>query len=235
MVEGCGPRCGLRGGPAWRGGRTGGGSGGRSRPGDRARTRPGTAVYPRRWFREAGGMPPSHLTPSAPLPSGGHLSFVEREEIALLRAQDHGVREIARRVGRALSTISRELRRNAATRSGRLEYWASTAQWYAERAARRPKAAKLATNDALRRYVEDRLSGRIVHPDGTLLDGPRTVWRKRRHGPRQPRRWAQAWSDLRRSRPGSGSTSPRTSRCASATRRSIAPSTFRAAARCGAS
>ena len=112
-----------------------------------------------RWFRGAGGMPPSHLAPSAPLPSGRHLSFVEREEIALLRAQGHGVREIARRIGRAGSTISRELRRNAATRSGRLEYRATTAQWHAERAARRPKAAKLATNDALCRYVEDRPPG----------------------------------------------------------------------------
>ena len=139
-------------------------------------------------------MPPTHLAPSALLPSGRHLSFVEREEIALLRAQGHGVREIARGLVRAPSTISRELRRNAATRSGSLEYRATTAQWHAERAARRPKAAKLATNDALRRYVEDRLAGRIVHPDGTLLDGPRTVWRKRRHGPRQPRRWARAWS-----------------------------------------
>ena len=139
-------------------------------------------------------MPPSHLAPSAPLPSGRHLSFVEREEIALLRAQGHGVREIARRLGRAPSTISRELRRNAATRGGAMAYRATTAQWHAERAARRPKAAKLATNDALRRYVEDRLSGRIARPDGTLLDGPCTVWRKRRHGPRQARRWARAWS-----------------------------------------
>ena len=31
-------------------------------------------------------------------PSGRYLSFVEREEIALLRAQDHGVREITRSV-----------------------------------------------------------------------------------------------------------------------------------------
>jgi len=33
-------------------------------------------------------------------PSGRYLSFAEREEIALLRAQDYGVREIARRIGR---------------------------------------------------------------------------------------------------------------------------------------
>jgi IS30 family transposase len=104
------------------------------------------------------------------------------------------VQEIARRIGRAGSTVSRELRRNAATRAGTMVYRASTAQWHAERAARRPKGAKLASNDALRRYVEDRLAGRIVPPDGSLLGGPRTVWRKRRHGPRQMRRWARAWS-----------------------------------------
>jgi IS30 family transposase len=52
------------------------------------------------------------------------------------------------------------LRRNAATRSGGLEYRATTAQWHAERAARRPKRAKLSTNAALRAYVQDRLSGR---------------------------------------------------------------------------
>ncbi len=40
-----------------------------------------------RWFREAGGMPPSHLAPWAQPPSGGYLSFAERVEIALLSAQ----------------------------------------------------------------------------------------------------------------------------------------------------
>ena len=139
-------------------------------------------------------MPPSHLAPSTPLLSGRHLSFEEREEIALLRVRGYGVREIARRLDRASSTLSRELRRNAATRGGGLEYRATTAQWHSERAARRPKAAKLVSNDALRRYVEDRLAGQIVHPDGTPIEGPRTVWRKRRHGPRQKRRWARAWS-----------------------------------------
>ena len=78
-----------------------------------------------RWFREAGGMPPSTLAPSSKPLSGRYLSFAEREEIALWRAQGHGVREIARRLGRAASTISRELRRNAATRGGGLEYRAT--------------------------------------------------------------------------------------------------------------
>jgi IS30 family transposase len=105
------------------------------------------------------------------------------------------VREIARRAGRSASTISRELRRNAATRGGCLEYRASTAQWHADRRARRPKAAKLAVNEPLRRYVEDRLSGAVRRPDdGACVEGPRVRWIGRRHGRRQDRRWATAWS-----------------------------------------
>ena len=112
-----------------------------------------------RWFRKAGGMPPAMFGPSAKPQSGRYLSFAEREEIALLRAQGCTVREVARRIGRAASTISRELRRNAATRNGGLEYRASTAQWHAERSARRPKQAKLVLNAALQAYVQDRLGG----------------------------------------------------------------------------
>ena len=66
-----------------------------------------------RWFRHAGGMPPISLD----VPTGRYLSFEEREEIALLRAKQIGVREIARRIGRDPGTMSHELRRNAATRS----------------------------------------------------------------------------------------------------------------------
>ena len=143
-----------------------------------------------RWFGEGGGMPPISLVP----PSGRYLSFVEREEIALLRAQEVGVREIARRLGRSPSTISRELGRNAAIRGGRLEYRASIAQYKAEGAARRPKVAKLVENDRLREYVSDRLAGIITHPDGTPVPGPQVRWIGRRHGRRQDRRWARAWS-----------------------------------------
>src|SRR3954453_6306997 len=53
-----------------------------------------------RWFREAGGMPPTTLAPSAKPPSERYLVFAEREEIALCRAQGQGIREIARRLGR---------------------------------------------------------------------------------------------------------------------------------------
>ena len=95
-----------------------------------------------RWFGEGGGMP----TVTLAAPSGRYLSFTEREEIAMLRAGGSGVREIAVQLGRSPSTISRELRRNAATRSGGFEYRATTAQWHADRRARRPKPAKLAVN-----------------------------------------------------------------------------------------
>src|SRR6188472_1738938 len=139
-----------------------------------------------RWFREGGGMP---SISRAPL-SGRYLSFAEREEIALLKASGCGVREIARRIGRSASTISRELRRNAATRGGSLEYRATTAQWHADLRARRPKAAKLAANDALRTYVQDRLAGTITRPDGAAVPGPEVRWIGRRHGRRADRRWA---------------------------------------------
>ena len=147
-----------------------------------------------RWFRRAGGMPPSQLAPAAKPLSGRSLSFAEREEIAIWRAQRHGVREIARRLERAPSTISRELRRNAATRSGGLAYRATTAQWHADRSARRPKSAKLAINEPLRRYVQDRLAGMVVAPNGAAVHGPVVPWKGRRHGRRQDRRWATAWS-----------------------------------------
>jgi IS30 family transposase len=143
-----------------------------------------------RWFREGGGMPSVTLAPA----SGRYLSFAEREEIAISRAQGAGVREIARQVGRSPSTISRELRRNAATRSGGLEYRATTAQWHADQRAKRPKAAKLAVNLELRAYVQARLSGAVQRPDGTTIDGPPVPWKGRRHGRRADRRWARSWS-----------------------------------------
>jgi transposase, IS30 family len=143
-----------------------------------------------RWFRDGGGMP---TVTQAPL-SGRYLSFAEREEIAILRARGDGVREIARALGRCSSTISRELRRNAATPSGGLEYRATSAQWHADMRARRPKPAKLAANSELRRYVQDRLSGAVRRPDGSTADGPQVTWIGRRHGPRKDRRWGKSWS-----------------------------------------
>ncbi|MDQ3530023.1 MAG: IS30 family transposase [Actinomycetota bacterium] len=135
-------------------------------------------------------MPTVSLAPV----SERYLSFVEREEVALLHAQGVGVREIGRRVGRDPSTISRELRRNLTNHGGQAEYRASTAQWHSDRRATRPKAAKLAGNDRLREYVQDRLSGTIARPDGVAVPGPGVRWISRRHGRRMDRRWAKAWS-----------------------------------------
>ena len=143
-----------------------------------------------RWFRHAGGMPPISLAE----PSGRYLSFAEREEIALLKAQDHGVREIARRIDRDPSTISRELRRNAATRASQRGYRAGVAQWKAQQAAKRPKSAKLTTNPMLRDYVEQRMSGTVTDAEGRPVPGPNVPWIGRRHGRRQDRRWGTAWS-----------------------------------------
>ena len=144
-----------------------------------------------RWFREAGGMSPY----SWPAPSGRYLSFAEREQIALLRVQGKGIRDIAKRLGRSPSTISREVRRNAATRSGTIEYRASVAQWKAEMFARRPKLTKLQTNPALREYVHDRLSGKVIGEDGAVVIGPAVGrWTGRNKPHRADRRWVQAWS-----------------------------------------
>ncbi len=80
-----------------------------------------------RWFRQAGGTCPISLAPS-----GRYLCLTEREEIVILKAKGCGIREIARHVQRCPSTISRELRRNAATRADSSGYRATTAQWHAE-------------------------------------------------------------------------------------------------------
>jgi len=144
-----------------------------------------------RWFRERGGMPSISLIS----PSGRHLSFAEREEIALLRARGFGVRAIAGELGRSPSTISREMRRNAATRAGKLEYRASVAQWKAELMAQRPKTAKLLANPHLRDYVQDRLSGVLRGPDGVEIAGPQVpAWKGRSKPHRRDRRWSMAWS-----------------------------------------
>jgi IS30 family transposase len=139
-------------------------------------------------------MPPTHLAPSASLLKSRSLTFAERKEIALECARGTGVRAIARNLGRSPSTISREIRRNSATRGGDFDYRALNAQWHADRAARRPKNSKLVINPALRDYVQDRLAGMIATPQGIAFDGPVVVWKKRRAVHRQSRRWSSAWS-----------------------------------------
>ena len=87
-------------------------------------------------------MPPTQFSSSEKPITDRKLTFQDREEMALERARGTGVRTIARKLGRSPSTISREVRRNSATRGGSFDYRASTAQWHADRAAQRPKSSK---------------------------------------------------------------------------------------------
>src|SRR3954449_2782428 len=87
--------------------------------------RPASLTSGRRMFRKAGGVNPTRVTG----PVGRYLSWSEREEIAALAHAGHGVREVARRLGRDPGTISRELDRGW-TRQG---YRASVAQAKADR------------------------------------------------------------------------------------------------------
>lgn len=87
---------------------------------------------------------------------GRYLSLLEREEIACGIAAGESVRSIARRIGRAPSTVSRELTRN----SVRGRYRASSAHICAFERASRPKPAKLASNLRLRVRVEQDLAKR---------------------------------------------------------------------------
>lgn len=81
------------------------------------------------------------------------LTAAEREEISRGLAGGQSFREIALSIGRAASTISREIRRHG----GRTEYRASTADASAWDRARRPKVCRLAQHARLRRLVESKL------------------------------------------------------------------------------
>ena len=129
-----------------------------------------------RWFGSRGGVLPS--CSSTAEPSGLRLSFAEREEIACLVAAGHSARSIARELGRAPSTITRELNRRRGP-DGR--YRASTAQAAADASARRPKPAKLAINERLRVEVQARLE---------LHHSPEQIMRRLRQDfPDDPEMW----------------------------------------------
>jgi len=83
-------------------------------------------------------------------PSAARLSLAEREEIRVGIARDESFSAIAEGIGRAVSTVSREVKANG----GRARYQAARAHTRAARCARRPKAPKLATLPELRDQVE---------------------------------------------------------------------------------
>ncbi len=112
----------------------------------------------RRWITHAGGVAPD-LAPA----SGRYLSLAEREVIDLGLADGLSQAEIARILGRARSTISRETARHAHPPrhpGGRRHYRASTAHAAAEQAARRPKPTRLAQRPELTAWVQDGLEQR---------------------------------------------------------------------------
>ncbi len=88
-------------------------------------------------------VPPSITTTT-------RLTFLDREEICFSRARGESIRSIAARLGRAPSTISRELR-GGTTRAG---YRPSSAEYLSRQRARRPRGGKLASNHRLREYVQ---------------------------------------------------------------------------------
>src|SRR6266571_2003756 len=112
-----------------------------------------------------GGIPPVERARS-PL----RLSLAEREEISRGLVGDESCRAIARRLGRAPSTVSREV----AGHGGRERYRAADADRVAWREARRPKPAKLATHLQLRALVAGKL---------TLRWSPQQIagWLRREH------------------------------------------------------
>src|SRR5262245_56793870 len=98
---------------------------------------------------ESGG-----LTPRPRRRSPLALTTTEREEISRRIARGESLRAIGRRLGRAPSTVSRELRRNG----GRRRYRATRADRRAWRRARRPKPCRLARQPRLRRVVAAKLA-----------------------------------------------------------------------------
>ena len=99
------------------------------------------------FVRTGGIRPPSRTRASTA------LTLAEREEISRAMAQGHSIRSIASRLGRAASTLSREVSRNG----GRACYRASDADSAAWTRALRPKCCKLAKNRTLAQIVTDKL------------------------------------------------------------------------------
>ena len=103
----------------------------------------------KKWVRECGGIRPRPPV----VPKGRFLSLEDREDIAIGRAAGKSAAQIARELGRSTSTVTREVKRNS-TYGGKGRYRAVNAHRQAQLRARRPKTAKLLTNETLRRVVQ---------------------------------------------------------------------------------
>jgi len=108
--------------------------------------RPHTSIH--RILAETGGFRPAQRSRSSTA-----LTLAEREEISRALVTGESIRSIATRLGRAPSTISREIKRNGGAESYRANQ-ADQATW--ER-ARRPKLCKLRENRRLARIVAEKM------------------------------------------------------------------------------
>ena len=102
------------------------------------------------WLTQSGGVRPRSRRPRPPL----RLSLDERETISRSLAQEKTFTAIAAELGRSVSTVSREVRRNI----GPNGYRAARADRLAVARMARPRLGKLAEHPVLRSYVEDRLT-----------------------------------------------------------------------------
>lgn len=108
----------------------------------------------RRWRSEAGGV-----IRQRPVESGRYLDREDRHEIARLTEAGISVRAVADRLGRAPSTVSRELRRNVSrARGSRVDrYQPERAHQLALRRRERPRQRKLSRCPQLQEWVQHRL------------------------------------------------------------------------------
>lgn len=106
-----------------------------------------------RWRAERGGLPPLRMAEA--VRGCRCLSRFERQRISSLRAQGLPVREIARRLERSPSTISRELRRNVQPHDGG-DYDGDLADARARERATRRRPGRLAVDVELRAVVQEK-------------------------------------------------------------------------------
>src|SRR5580700_12210480 len=133
-----------------------------------------SATYVRSLNQKMGGV----YRPPESTYSARYLDREERYEIARLREADLSVRQVAARIGRSPSTVSRELARNADPRTG--GYQPERAGRLAWERQRRPRPSRLSQHPALRaevqqmldrRYSPEQASGRLkmLYPDDPAM------------------------------------------------------------------
>jgi IS30 family transposase len=153
---------------------------------------------------------------------GTHLELEGRERLAALKAEGLSLRAIARALGRAASTVSRELRRNALPRGGYLPVHAEGC--YLERRRRQavlerdPKLARFVRERLLEGWTPEQIAGWLKRGEGR---GPRPVSTVYAFIYRAGQKAEELWRLLPRGRARRGRRRARQPRSPTAERRSI--------------